>query len=744
MPVTRMLPAVLLVYMVLVGGTSIGELHPVVRLITYGIVGGLVIVWIRTAARVPDYFDRMLVISLILFVATGLASQFMRQSFDALWIALGFASALAVGRRALFDPAARRLVLSAMAALSLLLALLTAIRWLPTTVAWVIATGGLAPPLDIEYAAVPWGHRHDMTLLLVMLAPAWFFFVRQRATLLMAFVAWILTAAIVVIDGSRNLWLAIAIASLLAVRRRWGAPLLTRRLVLPLAALGLVVALLISLALADRLLNLRTITARNELWDGSIQAWLATPLTGYGPGSFPWVLQTTDYFATNAWAPRHPDSALFQLLAETGVIGVAAVIVLLMAVVPRLRVRTPSGWALAVFLVAGLGASPTDFGFLVTVAVAWLAMATALPSSAQPVQAAQATWSRPSRGPVAIAAASLLILAGVAQISAVLGEVASWRAGDAIEAGDWDDADRNIELAIALDPSLAFYHRTKGLIDWAHFGSASAIPALREAVRINPSDDLAWRQLAAAQWQAGDDGALQSAEMALLRQRSDVLNILLAAQIASDTGKPAIASSLLAEAVQAWPTLVSGSSWTAYVSALGLDDQAIIDQAIQRWRLGRSSPVPVRTQPIWLVAMGHRSGLREAATDSASEPRQLSEALNLAVTCDGLGALRALADADPSSVYNPLYWRLRVAVTSLPDIADDPQAVAVLGALFGPATDPLPDAADVLAEGTSPGFSIDNWGYRRRAIAVPGLAGSIPLPRADWITDLADAARCQW
>lgn len=740
---SRMVPAALLVYMVLIGGTSVGELHPLIRFATNLIVLGLLLAWVRGPARSADRLDAAVLIGLLLFLGAGVASQFMRQSFDAGWMAIGFAAAFTVGRRALAVPQARRLMLAAMAALSVVLALITAARWLPSTAAWVMASGGSPPPLDLAYPSAPWGHRHDVALLLVLLAPAWQAFVRQRLARILAVVAWTLTALIVVLDGSRNLWLAVAVASVLAAWSHWGGRrLLTRRGVTIVAGVLLVASAAVSVALLDRLINLRTIGARNELWEGATEAWLAAPITGQGPGSFPWVLQTTDYFSTNAWAPRHPDSALFQLLPEAGLLGAAAVAVLLIAVIPRIRIGEPSGWALTTFLVACLAANPTDFGFLVASAIAWLASSIPVPPVPEMGPTRKAVASPRARRAIATATIGLAALVGLAQVSVLLGEAAFWRAGAAVEAGDMEAANREVSQAVALDPSLALYHRVDGLIDWSRSGPEAAIPALQEAVRVNAADDLAWRTLAAAQWPSGNaESAAGSIETALRLQRSDLANVLLAVRIASARGESVAASALLAEAVQAWPTLTGASTWMSFLTEVGVPSEAVVDAAIDRWRHGMPGPVPMRTQPSWLVAMGERPDLRDEAIEATAEPRPIAEALAYALTCDRQASEEALARADPSKVYNRLYWQLRVALASLSD-REDRAAADALRAMVGDSP-PAPADLDLLDEATQPGFSIDNWGYRRPTPAIRGLAGSVPRPVSDWATDLANVVPCR-
>ena len=147
--------------------------------------------------------------------------------------------------------------------------------------------------------------------------------------------------------------------------------------------------------------------SRLARWESLTDAWLAKPVAGYGPGSFPWILQQTAYFDTNAWAPRHPDSLIFQLLPEAGLLGAAALLVVAVTVVPKI-IRGPSraaSWVVIIFALAGLGANPTDFGFLVAMAIVWVAFA--IPRASDGENAVPA-------GRTVVGLASLACLAAVA------------------------------------------------------------------------------------------------------------------------------------------------------------------------------------------------------------------------------------------------------------------------------------------------------------------------------------------
>ena len=88
--------------------------------------------------------------------------------------ALVYAALLFVGRDLLVRPAARSALVWVLIGLSAALTLLTAVRWAAFLGEWIALAGWRTlPPLNMELPSIPWGHRHDLTLVLVMLYPAW-------------------------------------------------------------------------------------------------------------------------------------------------------------------------------------------------------------------------------------------------------------------------------------------------------------------------------------------------------------------------------------------------------------------------------------------------------------------------------------------------------------------------------------------------------------------------------------------
>ena len=372
-----------LVYLVLLGGTPLGELTTGLKLINAVIAAAAIGYYAVHAPARADRLDMAVLAAVLLFAVAGVFSQHLRQSLDAVLAALAWACALFVARDQARRVAVREALPVVLMALSAIITITTVARWLPVVAAWWSATGILAPPLDLDYPAQPWGHWHFLALLAVMLYPAWWTGHPGIARRVAAVGIGLLVAAIVIVDGSRNVWLAALGATIVVVAVQAShRPRLSRRIagIGALAAAAVVTVLWLSgmaAAFLSRAADLSPLGMRAALWNSSVDAWLSDPVTGAGPGSFPWVLQPTGHFDTNSLAPRHPDSVLFQLLPEAGLLGVAAVVILAWAVIPRVlrSHHIPAIWALAVFGFAGLGLNPSDFGFLIAVVIAWLALA---------------------------------------------------------------------------------------------------------------------------------------------------------------------------------------------------------------------------------------------------------------------------------------------------------------------------------------------------------------------------------
>lgn len=726
-----------LAYMVIFGGTGPGELHPVLRLTNAALGAGLAAALLLLAPRRADRVDLAVVGALLLFALAGVLSSFPRQSFDAVLAALAYAAAFYLARGLLADERARARLVATMVGLSLAITLVFAAAWLPAYVElWRLT--GVVPALDIPWSAGPWGHRYDAVLLLALLYPAWWLgrpsALRQAAATVVGFVGLLL----LLIAGSRTIWIAVA-AAVGVVLVPWFVGLLRRRSHVRLAAaavaaLGVVALIVIgSTPFVDRLLRLETAGARLAMWRPLIELWTDAPLAGVGPGSFPWALQLTSYFDTNAHAPRHPDSVLFQILPEAGLLGVAAIVVTL-AGLGWAVARSGSWlarWVLALAVVASIGNNPTDFAFLVVPGIAWAAYAV---PRADPVE--PAAVHRPSRAYLmGVSVTSALIVAAYA--STLFAALKYEEARAAVGRGAPAVALSAMETAAAFDPGMALYARQAGALSDT---TQHATQRLEATVMLNPSDDVGWRALSLSREAARKPGLSGEAiQRAVEVQRSDYLNLLLAARHARLTGRPDEAMANLAEVVHAWPGIVAAPGWQDMVPE-GMSTAEVVDAAADRWVRGYSilSWEP-GDQGLLLAAMSGRSDVLRSALDRSPWGERETAGFLALAGCD-VDASSLLKSPVEAELRRSIYWSLRVRKAHERG-AEDRVAARVLQLMSGGGQGSAPLLTNPLGEGQ--GWSADRWGYRRYPLQLP--AGSVMLPTPEvgkgrWLSDPAGAA----
>lgn len=722
--------AAALVYVVLIGGTSIGELDPRLWVVNAGIAGAFLVWYLVRAPAHADRSDRAVLLAVIVFAAAAVLSQFPRQSFDAVLAALTYAAGLFAARGILAAAPARAILVRSLMALSLLVTFTTAALWLPLFFGWWQLTDwGVIPPFDLAVPSEPWGHRHDLALLTAMLYPSWWIGRPSPLRAAAATVLGVLGFTVVIVDGSRTLWLAVAVATAAvgappafrAIRR-------SRRLRFVLLASSMAGACLLLVtgvagSLLDRTLNINTLSARSAMWGSLTEVWLANPVAGLGPGSFPWALQQTDYFNTHTWAPRHPDSALFQLLPEAGLLGLIAATCLAFAFVPAvLRSRSAAAqWSLVAFGVAGIGANPTDFAFLVVVAVAWIAYA-------QPRQdLGPRTAHQGARVMRALSFAALAAI-GAAYLATVGAGFSYASAREAANRDDLPAAARHLSSAITLDPGMALYWRQRGVARLLAGQPATAVSDLMQATSHNSSDDMGWRTLALALRDAEEPNRAGAAlDEAIRTHRADPTNLLLRAQWALDAGQDPVALEALAEIVQAWPATVSAPAWDALVSSSEFTTEDVIEAAMDRWdrKLGASDG-----NLALLAILADRGDVISRVREGDGRETALNRATIASYQCDP-SVREILATASDSDRRDNLYWELLIRDASTRG-GRERRAERLFQLMTGVTLDPAgaETVLDPLGENDIVGFSADRWGYRRSSIAWPPYEDQLPSPAA--------------
>lgn len=722
-------------YIVILGGTSLGETDTVLRAVNAALGGGLIAWYLIRAPGDLDRIDRGVLLALVAYLAACVLSALPRQSFDAALSAFSYVAAFSIARRQLANVRVRSLLMYVFIGLSCLLTLMAGYRWLVPMIEWLAATGWrIAPPLNLELAAYPWGHRHDLTLAIALLYPAWWAGRPSPLRRASAIAFGVLGVLIVLVDGSRTMWLALGLASALVLVppavKRWRGEWMTFR-VIAMASLVVVAVLIgtgLGAALAQRAVNLASLGFRAAMWGPLADVWLTRPLSGSGPGSFPWVLQQTSYFDTNSWAPRHPDNAAVQMLAEGGLLGLAAMAILLIVLLPPvLRSRfIAARWAVVAFGIATVGANPTDFGFLVVIAIAWGAYA--LPRAPMDRE--------PSTGrvqPRRLAAVVALGVIAVAYGSTLLASARYDAARLAIRQDNDQAAREALDDAVALDPGMALYPRQRGALELLMGDTRLAIQDLRAATRLNPWDDLAWRTLAVGLDAAGDGAAAAEAvDRAVEIQRSDPTNLLLLAALNRDEAPPESTVRTLAEVVQAWPSVVFSPAWGGVLPE-SMDLADVVREAANRWEEDRPIPETPYDQGLWLAVMSSRPGLVPEAIGRSQLDPAFAQARLRAIGCDA-ATMSYLERMDhPNAAQSPLYWHLRFRSSLVRGDVDE-RAARIAALMHAPisiaaaTSDPVTVPLNPLNENGQ--FSGDLWGYRRQPISWPDAGPPLPSPSA--------------
>ena len=322
----------LLLYVLLVG-TFAGERWPAVRLLGLVFGGAVLAAAALTIRRRTDVIDWVSLGALGLFLVACLTSTILRLSLEAAMTATTITFAFLLAREAFAEADARSVFVDVLSLAGTATAIAFGLVWLGVWISWGQAFDWrFAPPLDLPLPSGPFGYRHHVADFVALCAPAMVIHARDRrgAARLLALLGLAFGAFVIVAAGSRMIWLACIVAAIATFLSQVGlgrgismvrvtAERFPRSV--PFAAGALIVVLAVVLAgpVLARLTQLSPLEARTEIWGRSIALGLERPFTGWGPGSFPFLLQQTDYFDFNVYAPRHPDNAVVMAAAESGV-----------------------------------------------------------------------------------------------------------------------------------------------------------------------------------------------------------------------------------------------------------------------------------------------------------------------------------------------------------------------------------------------------------------------------------------
>ena len=752
------LPALLVAYFVLVGGTDASVTSTPLRALDALIGGALIVLWLRRLPRDNDALDRATLVALLAFLVAGAFSRYPRQSFDAALAATAYVAAFHLGRRAFADAATRARLVIVLAALGLAISTAFVAAWGSAWIEWGVLTRFEGwPPVDLVLPRGPYRHPHVVGMLVALLAPALLVLGRIRVRWAKAIAAAGLLAAVLVLvmSGSRTVWLAAVVASLVGITlllQRGAPPRLFSGWVLVTAgaiAAGAVAAAWLTGAadaFVGRITDLATFGGRGRIWSAALEMWGSSPLVGTGPGSFPLELSQVGFYDGTGFTPRHADNTVIQLLAETGIAGVAGAAFTAWAFLRAALPVRSAGQALAlvavVFVaVAGLADNPTDTSNLIVLAVTWAAVATSRPPAMSAVRAARRRYrsARWIRVATAVAAGIVALAATITYLASASFDAARTR----LAAGDRPGALAALHVAVTLDPGMALYRRDRGMLELVTGDAVGAERDFQAALEINPSDDTAVRGLAIIASLGDRHGqALLWARHALGLQRAELANVLLLAAIAERAGNSIAADAALSDAVRQAPWLTAGPHWTGSFPS-GDRLEGVLERAGHAWAAGVRAPALTDLQPTWLAALTGRGDIADALSRDPEPLPATSRALVGAFDCDASTAEAAARDLEAALAaegHARAHWTVRALVWRL--AGRDLEETIRLARLRAPAV------ADALTREAWPLLPLSDGAqdyrfYRRQA--VPGIDVGLTLPSAEqglaaWLNDPYGAA----
>lgn len=717
--------AVLLTYLVLLGGTPVGELNGWVQAANGSLALSLIVVWLRRARRETDRLDIAIIVALLLFLTTAVLSVVPRQSFAAAIQATALAAGFYLARR---GPSRQGdgSVLTILGWICVFVVGVTLAAWVGIWISWLQGTGwSQGPPLSIPLPGGAFGNRHYVGTLVLLLAPAlWGAAFRQRWPFV-AYAGSVGGAGVVLMDASRTI-VAAAIVASLTVAAMHARPLITRLrggvgwLVFGATALLVIAAVGAAPLILERLTNLSKLLVRFTLWDNAIDVWRGHPVAGVGPGVYPFSYFMTDYFADLNYAPRHPDNAAAQLMVEAGILGIAAATITVTAILLHARRRWHSNpaaiWALTAFLVACVGTNPTDFLFLLVPALIWaaiLAPAGHRTSGQDPVPRRSEAWNRlltVAIVPVAIA----VLLTSVGSVGYQLAR-GQYRSGDIV------GATRMLRIAAAVDPGQALYWREWGTLLVASGNPKGGRRAFERALWLVPWEPGAIRGLALADLAIGDPrAALADAQAALRVRPHTVASAIIVAAAALEADAPNISAAAMSSVLLDAPYLGFVPWSDTVLSHVNMRVALAAAGQIAGDHRGGGTTIG----PVLVVLM---AGAGDATAAAGSTGTHSARALAAIAQCDEAAAEREIQLAGNLEREDASYWfALAVVSRTFPrlDIPGSDMASRYLG-LHG---SPGPLTTSLISEVE------DEWRYRRPSLEVSGPLTSMPgISRGQWL-----------
>ncbi len=444
------------------------------------------------------------------------------------------------------------------------------------------------PPLRPAYLGLSLGSPNPLATLVLMLGGFALAANRLRGRpgrVAAAFVV-LLVALTTLITGSRGAWLGAAVGLVATA----GVALLTQPEIRAHArevarsrrgAIAVVVGIPVVVAAGA----LASLSGRLTVEDGGLRAGFAraslqmfqgSPLTGVGPGTWG-VLRSSNTLQTDPdlYVP-HAHSLYLQALAEFGLVGVVAAVVVARTLgvlmvrsirsddAIRRRVAYAALFAavlLAVQQVTDMLVNVPALLLAVALPIAWLDATAAPGQGGMALDEQHRSTMRGRAVPLGAAVLTIAILVGLARIEAATSLA---RQGVALgNGGFWSEAAQLIGDAVNVDPGVNIYQFELGV----SAANAGDLPRAEAALATSAMADdytYAWLNLAAVRWQLGDmpgarEALARAERLGLQRTPVAVASAWLHQQLGDDES----AIDNYVTAVLQTPTLVDDPFWSS-------------------------------------------------------------------------------------------------------------------------------------------------------------------------------------
>jgi tetratricopeptide (TPR) repeat protein len=619
--------ALLAAYLVFIGGGWLGIYTTELRVITVSLTGVLLAVWAIVAWRDPFWRPRTVMAPALIACLGSLAistmfSRVPRVSLEYLGYAILLAALYLLLVRLMASPFFRGRLASFGAVMFVAISAYFLVSVVFLWIQWWGAVGHLAiPPLRPNSIGLSWGNPSAiLTIVALFAVPAAALWSSWTPRGIAAFVGIVVVVGVeAILSGSRAGWLGLGIAGVFGMIAAVASPGLRARVRIALGAsaavsrrvwvVGLFAGIFVvaTAAVAGPAIFQRVTAGGEDLrttfYVTAIRMFLASPIVGTGPGT--WVIQRIAY----TYAPEpdyyipHAHDVPLQTLAEQGVVGAIAGLVLIanlgMLLWSAARsadgVRRRWAWITALGLIYLAGHDLLDFYpnmpailFAAVLPVAWLD-GTAADTTRLSGRKIGFRFGQLVEAPLA----SGLVVVLVATGGLLLQEFPSHNLDLALSAADredWSAASAAADAAVAADPSISPYDFEAGLAA-ANLGDHQKAAADFELVAMRDDFPAAWLNLAAEQAELGEHDSAEASLRRALRLGIQHVDIAIpAGQLALQLGEMQAATDAFAAALAEVPSLGADGWWKSDPNRAALLPQ-VLDAAYKqatpdaRWEL---------------------------------------------------------------------------------------------------------------------------------------------------------------